>query len=306
MALLLREEQVRRLASPTELIKAIDLAMGELGSGVAQNQPRRRVFPPAGVLNVMFASWPGGGVSGLKSYSVSSGQARFVVLLYDLQGELIALVEADHLGAMRTGAASGVAARRLLAPGPKIVGIIGTGKQAETQVIGLRAAIDVSELRVYGRDPARRADFARRVGAVACDSPEDCVRGSAVVVTMTPSREPVLESEWVGQASLVIGAGSNYPNRRELPGRLVQRARAVVVDQIETALLESGDLLLNDYDPRNATELGAVISGDAQIPLGEEPLLFESHGLALWDVAAAKVVVEAARAAGIGQEVKIG
>ncbi|HKA52007.1 MAG TPA: ornithine cyclodeaminase family protein [Candidatus Dormibacteraeota bacterium] len=303
MALLLREGDVERLVDMGSVMDAVEAAMTDLGKGEAQNQPRRRVFPPGGVLNVMFASWPAGGVSGLKSYTVGGGKARFLVVLYDLEGVPIAMIEADRLGALRTGAATGVAARRLAPPGPKTVAMIGAGWQARTQVAALQRALDIAELRVFSRTSERRDRFAAEVGGVAAASAEAAVRGADVVVTITNSANPVFDAAWVKAGALVVGAGSNFPTRAELPAQLVHGARSVVVDQLEAARLESGDLLCAGYDVDRA--LGAVLAGKAEVPGGEAPLLFESHGLALWDLAAGKVVLEAARAQGAGEEIRL-
>jgi alanine dehydrogenase len=305
VALLLREADVERLVDMAAVIDAVETATRDLGAGDAQNQPRRRVYPPGGVLNVMSASWPGGGLSGVKAYTVAGGSARFLVTLFDLQGELIALIEADRMGSFRTGAATGVAARALTSPGPKTVGLIGTGWQAHTQAQALREALEVKELRVFGRDPERRRRFAGEVGAAPAPSAEAAVRGADVVVTMTTSSEPVIEAGWVEPHALVVGAGSNYPTRAELPPDLIHSARAVIVDQLETARLESGDLLKAGYDLDSALDLGAVLAGKAALPAGEGPIVFESHGLAIWDLAAGRTVLEAARAQGLGEEVRL-
>lgn len=305
MALLLREADVGRLADMSAVMDALEAAMTDLGTGEAQNQPRRRVFPPGGVLNVMFASWPGGGVSGLKAYTVAGGRARFLVVLYDLDGAPLALIEADRLGRFRTGAATGVAARRLAPPGLKTVAVIGAGWQARTQVAALRRALDIAELRVFSRTPEHRERFAAEVGGLAAASAEAAVRGADVVVTITNSASPVLEAAWVEPGALVVGAGSNFPTRAELPPELVHAARAVVVDQLDAARLESGDLLCAGYDLDRAVELGAFLAGKAALPDGEGPLIFESHGLALWDVAAGKLVLDAARAQSIGEDVAL-
>jgi alanine dehydrogenase len=305
MALLLREADVGRLADMSAVMDALEAAMTDLGNGEAQNQPRRRVFPPGGVLNVMFASWPGGGVSGLKAYTVAGGRARFLVVLYDLDGAPLALIEADRLGRFRTGAATGVAARRLAPPGLKTVAVIGAGWQARTQVAALRRALDIAELRVFSRTPEHRERFAAEVGGLAAASAEAAVRDADVVVTITNSASPVLEAAWVEPGALVVGAGSNFPTRAELPPELVHTARAVVVDQLDAARLESGDLLCAGYDLDRAVELGAFLAGKAALPDGEGPLIFESHGLALWDVAAGKLVLDAARAQSIGEEVAL-
>jgi ornithine cyclodeaminase/alanine dehydrogenase-like protein (mu-crystallin family) len=305
VALLLREADVERVAEMRPVMDAVEAAMTDLGEGNAQNQPRRRVFPPGGVLNVMSASWPAGGLSGLKTYTVAAGRARFLVILYDLDGAPVAMIEADRLGTMRTGAATGVAARRLTPPGPKTVALIGTGWQAHTQARALREGLEIAEFRVFGRDPERRRRFAEEMGAQASPSAEAAVRGADVVVTMTTSADPVFEASWVQPGALVVGAGSNFPNRAELPPELIHSARAVVVDQLDTARLESGDLIRAGYNLDQALELGAVLAGKASLPPGDAPVVFESHGLALWDLAAGRTVLEPARVQGLGEEVRL-
>jgi ornithine cyclodeaminase/alanine dehydrogenase-like protein (mu-crystallin family) len=305
VALLLRESDVESVIDMETVIGALEAAMRELGEGKAQNQPRRRVFPPGGVLNVMFATWPGGGMSGLKTYTVGGGLVRFLVIAYDLEGAPLALIEADRMGTYRTGGATGLAALRLTGPGPKAVGVIGTGWQARTQVLALKTALQPAAIRVFSRDSERRRSFAAEVGALAAESAEECVRDADVVVTITTSTDPVFEAAWVKPGALVIGAGSNFPNRAELPPDLIANARAVVVDQLDTARLESGDLMRAGYDFDRALELGAILAGKAEVPPGEGPLVFESHGLALWDLAAAKVVLDRARERGLGEEIRL-
>lgn len=124
-----------------------------------------------------------------------------------------------------------------------------------------------------------------------------------MVVTITTSPEPVLQASWVKPEALVVGAGCNIPSRSELPADLIGSCRAVVVDQRETAELESGDLLGAGYDFAGCVELGAVLAGTLHLPQSGGPLLFESHGLALWDLAAATTVLVSARRAGRGEEV---
>ena len=284
------------------VIEAVESAMRALGAGEASNEPRRRVFSPGGLLNVMFASVPPAGHTGLKAYTVASGGVRFLVVLFDLTGQCAALIEADELGAHRTGAATAVAVRALRGTGPLTIGVIGAGHQARTQVRALQAAVPLSELRIYSRTAEKREALAAETGAVAVESAEAAVRGADVVVTITSSGDPVLSADWVSPSALVVGAGSNFPNRAELPPELIERS-TVVVDQLEAARLESGDLHRAGFDFSRALELGAILAGKAAVPEG--PVVFESHGLALWDVAAGSVVLAAARAAGRGQEIPL-
>ncbi len=223
MTLVLREADVRQVVDMDAVIGAVESSMRELGDGTAQNEPRRRAFAPGGLLNVMFASYPGGGFTGLKAYTIAGGKVRFLVTAFALDGSLQALIEADLMGAYRTGAASAVAAKALRPKSPVIVAIIGTGYQAHTQVLALSRVCEIRELRAYGRDPQRRAAFvqdrqaALGLHVVASESAEAAVRGADIVVVMTTSSQPVLEADWVAPHALVIAAGSNFPNRVEIP-----------------------------------------------------------------------------------------
>jgi len=318
VATLLREADVERVIKMEPIIDAVTAAMRELGEGIAENIPRRRVYPPGNVLSVMFASYPGSGYYGLKSYSIGGGRVRFLVVLYRQGGEeagnIDALIEGNLLGAYRTGAASGVAARELAPAGAVEVGVIGSGWQARTQIHAISRTIPVTRFRVYSRDPERRSAFAAEMSevlgieATAVSSAEEAVRGAPVVVTMTNSGSPVLEAGWIEPGALVIAAGSNIPNKAELPPELIERAEVIVVDQLDAAKIESGDLLLAEASGRFAwdrvVELGPVLAGKAEGRRSADGIvLFESHGLALWDVAAGSYVLGEARRIRLGSEV---
>jgi alanine dehydrogenase len=313
MTLVLRETDVTQIVDMDAVIGAVENAMRELGEGTAQNEPRRRAFAPGGLLNVMFATYPGGQCTGLKAYSVAGGRARFLVSIFGLDGSLQALIEADQMGAYRTGAASAVAVKALRPHGPATVAIIGSGHQAKTQVLALSRVCEIKELRVFSRDAQHRALFAhdRQVElglkTTAAETAEAAVRGADIVVTATTSAEPVLEADWVEPNALVVASGSNFPNKAEIPADLVERARSVIVDQLATARLESGDLIraqaAGKFDWERATELGSVLAGKWRPPDEGGITLFESHGLAIWDLAAASVVIPAARERSLGVEV---
>ena len=315
MALILREADVQHLIEMDDVIAAVHAAMRELGEGKAQNEPRRRAFAPGGLLNVMFASYPGGRCTGLKAYTVAGGRARFLVVMFGLDGALQAMIEADFMGAYRTGAASAVAARALVPNREVTVGMIGAGWQASTQALALSQVLKIKQLRVFSRDPGRRTSFALEqkdhlgLDVIATQSAEAAVRGSDVVVTITTSSSPVLEAGWVEPQALVIAAGSNFRQRAEIPPALVARAQTVVVDQLAAAQLESGDLVqaneAGQFDWDRAVELGAVVAGTWKPPRNRGITLFESHGLALWDLAAGSAVVKAARERGIAEEVDL-
>ena len=315
MALILRESDVQDLIEMADVIASLEDAMRELGEGDAENEPRRRVFPPGGLLNVMFASYPGGKCTGLKAYTVSNGRVRFMVVMFGLDGALEALIESDFMGAYRTGAATAVMVKALGLPGAATVALIGTGWQAATQSLALSRVLELKELRVYSRNAERRAAFAaeqrEQLGVPTVDAPnaEAAVRGADVVVTVTTSHTPVIEADWVEPHAVVAAIGSNFRNRAEVTPELVERAQTVVVDQLGAAQLESGDLIqaheAGKFDWSQAVELGAVVAGGWERPDRPGITLFESHGLALWDLAAGSVVVAAARKRGGYEEIEL-
>jgi len=313
MALILRESDVQDLIEMDEVVAAVESAMRELGEGEAHNEPRRRAFAPGGLLNVMFASYPGGKCTGLKAYTVSDGRVRFMVVVFGMDGALEALIESDFMGAYRTGAATAVMVKSLGLAGPATVALIGTGWQAATQSLALSRVIELKELRVFSRNAEKRAAFAaeqeEQLGVHTVDSPsaEAAVRGADIVVTVTTSHTPVIEAAWVEPHAVIAAIGSNFRNRAEVTPELVERAQTVVVDQLGAAQLESGDLIqaheAGKFDWSQAVELGAVVTGRWERPDRPGITLFESHGLALWDLAAASVVLAAARKRGGYEEI---
>jgi alanine dehydrogenase len=315
VTLILRETDVQELIEMPDIIRAVESAMRELGEGEAQNEPRRRAFGPGGLLNVMFASYPGVNASGIKTYTVSDGHVRFLVVLFNVDGSLQALIEADFMGAYRTGAATAVAVKALGNPGEATVALIGTGWQAATQALALSHVLDIKELRVYGRNEDRRVAFAEEqheqlgIATVAAPSPEAAIRGADVVVTVTTSQTPVFDADWVEPQAVVAAVGSNFRNRAEVPPELIERAQTIVVDQLATAMMESGDLIqaaeAGKFDWSQAVELGSVVAGQWERPEPPGISLFESHGLAIWDVAAATVVLAAARKRGGYEEIDL-
>src|SRR6266566_7410888 len=314
MALILRESDVQDLIEMADVIASVEDAMRELGDGDAENEPRRRLFPPGGLLNVMFASYPGGKCTGLKAYTVADGHVRFLVVIFGVDGSLQALIEADFMGAYRTGAATAIAVKALGLPGSATVALIGTGWQAATQALALSHVLEISELRVYSRNEERRVAFAEeqheQLGIITVDAPsaEAAVRGADIVVTVTTSHTPVIEAGWVEPHAVIAAIGSNFRNRAEVTPELVERAQTVVVDQLGAAQLESGDLIqaheAGKFDWSQAVELGAVVTGRWERPDRPGITLFESHGIALWDLAAATVVVAEARRRGSYEEIE--
>jgi ornithine cyclodeaminase/alanine dehydrogenase-like protein (mu-crystallin family) len=317
MALLLTESDVTRLLPMALALEAVEEVFRWQGEGRLTNRPRVRLPVPGGLLHVMPAALPDARVMGLKAYATVRGQAKFVVLLFSAEsGTLLAVIEADRLGQMRTGAASGVATRHLAREETERVGCYGTGWQARSQLEAVCAVRRVREIRVYGRDAERRARFAEEmspalgVPVVPVDRPEAAARDAAILVTITSARTPVLEGAWIAPGAHVNAAGSNALQRAELDVEAVRRAGLVVTDSLEQARLECGDLVaaLEQGVLRweDVMELGAVVAGKHPgRTRPDEITLFESQGVAMEDVAVAARLVARARERGVGIEIPI-
>lgn len=307
MALYLSEADVEALLGPAEAVEAIEASFRRMAAGAVENRPRYRLRLDGGVLAVMAAADLELGYAGAKVYAGFRGGARFAVLLFRADApELVAVVEADKLGQLRTGAASGVAARHLARRGAMSLGLIGCGWQAESQLACIRAALPSLERVVaYCRTPERLRAFCERMGAEPGESHRDPAECD-VVVTVTTSPDPVLRGEWLRPGALVCAVGANDGRRRELDNVVVERAAFVCCDSLEDARLESADLIepveTGVLDWLEVHELQEVVAGELPGRQSDDDIvLFKSNGLAAWDVAAAAAVVERARARGAGR-----
>jgi ornithine cyclodeaminase/alanine dehydrogenase-like protein (mu-crystallin family) len=317
MTLLLRERHVTELLNIETAIEAVEEVLRDQANGDATNRPRYRVAVPTGQLHVMAAGDKRLGVFGLKTYTVSRKGARFLVLLYDAaSGDMLAMIEADRLGQMRTGAASGVATKVMARESADVVGVYGSGWQAESQVMAVCAARQLRQVRVYSRDSEKREAFARRMQAlvrcdvVAVERPEDAARGCSIIVTATSAREPVLKGEWVEPGTHINAAGSNFLSKAEVDVETVRRAALIAVDSIEQSRLEAGDLLpaidRGVISWEAVTELGRIVAGQVKGRASDDQItLFKSNGIALEDISTALRVYHLARARGLGEEIRL-
>ena len=308
MPLYLRESDVEELLSPEDAVTAVEACFGRLGRGEAENRPRFRLGLDSGLFHVMAASDAGLGVAGLKTYAAFRAGARFVVVLFAAdRPEVLALIEADRLGQLRTGAASAVAARYLAKPDARTLGVIGTGWQAESQVACIRAALPaVQRVVAYSRDEARLAAFCERFGAEAGEYNRDAAEQD-VVVTVTTSKDPVLRGDWLRPGALVCAVGANRIESRELDNAVVERAAFVCCDSKAQATIEAGDLVepveRGVLDWLEVHELGEVVAGETTgRALDTDIVLFKSLGIAAEDLAVGALVYERARERGVGTE----
>jgi ornithine cyclodeaminase/alanine dehydrogenase-like protein (mu-crystallin family) len=278
----------------------------ELAQKKAVNHPRRRLILPTGtVMHYMTAGDQQ--YLGAKVYTTNlKTGAHFLFLLYrSADAAPLAIIEANHLGQIRTGAATGYATDLMARKDAATLAIIGTGFQAETQVDAVAAVRPLREIRIWSRKPEKREQFAERLrakglkGVSIAASAEAAVAGAAIAVTATNSKDPVFAAEWVAEGTHINATGSNQANRRELPADILSRAALVAVDSKEQAAMESGDLLLaseEEWDRQNLVELADVHGRNDDRAI----TVFKSNGLALEDVVAAGWVYQEAARLGIG------
>ncbi|MBI1353726.1 MAG: ornithine cyclodeaminase family protein [Acidobacteria bacterium] len=298
------EAQVRE-ALPMELaLERVEEAFRRLADGRMSNHPRRRIgLDNRAMLHAMEAGDNESGLLGAKIYATRPRVgAHFVVLLFDAETTRpLATIEADELGRIRTGAASGVATKFLAAPDAKTLGLLGAGWQAETQLRAVAAVRRLERVKVFSRTPEKRQAFAAKMGAELglaiepADSPEAAVRYSDIVVTITTAKEPVALGAWLAPGCHINAAGSNHALRRELDGEAVARAELVTTDSIEQARIEAGDLIQavaeGRFDWDRLVALEDVVAGKTPgRPSPQAVTLFESQGLAAQDLIVAEAV----------------
>ncbi len=305
--LFLSEQDVQRLLDMPQAIEAVEQAFRTLGQRRAQNVPRHRAVAGRTVLHMMGAADADTGFSAWKCYFSSPQGVVFHVGLYEqTTGRMVALMQANRLGQVRTGATSAVAARYLAPAGASELGLFGTGYQARGQLEALACVLPLRQVFVYGRDPQRREAFAGemseklKLDVTPVDRPQEAAEELPVVVTATSSREPVLEGRWLASGALVIAMGSNWWHKSELDVDTIRRAHVVVCDDVECCRQEAGDfrqaLEQGVFDWSEAISLADVVCRrrSGRTP-ASDLVLFKSVGMALEDVAVAALVYQRAR-----------
>jgi len=293
----------------------VEQSFQRLADHTAENHPRQRLHAEKTFLHYMAAIDQTGGYMGLKIYTSVNRVLRFMIPLFRIEtGELVAILEADYVGQMRTGAASGIATRYLARADAKVAAIIGTGLQSRTQLDAISRVRKLESIRAFGRDVERRVAFAKemteRLGIPVhpASSAEEAVRDADIVITSTTSSTPVLEGRWLRPGMHINAIGANFPQKHELDPEAVRRSNVIVVDSRAQSKTESGDLIqMYDDDERrwrDVLELADVVSG--KVPgrkSDSEITLFKSNGIAVEDVVVAGKIYELAGQKGIGREI---
>ncbi|HXY81020.1 MAG TPA: ornithine cyclodeaminase family protein [Gaiellaceae bacterium] len=309
--LVLTRAEVEQLLDLDELVDALARAHAELSAGAASMPPRIAAFAEEdGLLGAMPGYLPSAGL-GCKLVSVFPHNAgrpshQAAIALFDpANGSPLALMDGTHITAARTAGAAALAARLLARDDARVLAILGTGVQARSHARAFAGIRDWQEIRLAGRDRTKTEELAAEIGARAA-SFEDAVRGADVVAATTHSSEPVVRLDWVAAGTHVGSVGFAAPGF-ELDPELV-RAATIVVESRASAFAPSpaGAPELAGIEPASVAELGELVAGTRPGRASpDEITLYKSVGVAVQDLAAAALVLSAARERGTGIEIEL-
>lgn len=322
------EDAVRRVLSMDECIGSMESCLAEQAKGTAVSPPRTTLslgigasrYNPKqpGFMRLMPGALPGAGYLGVKLYVDTSPvfSDKTILLLYSGRGELLALIDADLLSDIRTGAIGGVAAKYLSRQDSSTLGIFGSGRQARTQLEAAAKVRRIKKVKIISRHQENAERFADEMGGrvradfEVCRDPTDVVRGSDIVVTATTASEPLFDGSAVEEGTHVTAVGTSFPSAREVDTALVARSKIVVISR-EMALRENGEFAIpiaaKDLSAdRVDTELCDVVVGRKRGRSDDDQVtLFKFNGLAIWDIAAGALVYGKALELGLGRTIDL-
>lgn len=315
MTLHINEAEVRQLLTMPMALAAVEGISRKQAEGSVMVHPRRRFeLPGQGFFHYMAAFDSAAGYVAMKQYTYVKGKLCFLVPLYSVSsGELLALIEADYMGQLRTGAASGVATKYLARRLAKVAAILGTGGQARTQLEAIHNVRMLDSVFVYGRDPKRRNQFSEEmserlsINVYPAESAAAAVGSAEIICTATTSAQPVLLGEHLAKGVHMNAIGANHAHKQELDEAAVAKANLIFVDSLAQSQQEAGDLIVPfSKQPQKWTsvkELSELIAGKAPGRVNDAQItLFKSNGIAAWDLAVAEKVYTLAQEKGLGRE----
>ena len=318
MTLHISEAEVRALLTMRMAVDAVEEISRKQASSEVVVHPRRRFeFPGSNFFHYMAAADYSAGYIAMKQYTYVRGKLRFLVPLYEMAGgELVALIEADYMGQLRTGAASGVATKYLARRDARVAAIIGTGGQAKTQLEAVATVRRLESVNVFGRDSQKREAFCKEMSARvgipvrASASASEAVRGAQIVCTATTASQPVVNGADLSSGVHINAIGANHAHKRELDDEAVASADVIVVDSIEQSRQEAGDLIIAFHGDESCwtgvKRLSDAVAGKTGGRTSDtEVTLFKSNGIASWDLAVAMKVYKAAREKSLGRQLPL-
>jgi alanine dehydrogenase len=316
MALLIDEGCIKQLVTMDDALLVVEEVFREQAAGGVINVPRVRAPVKGGILRITAGVLSYCGYYGVKMSSTAvfgRDAGRMFCLFREESGELAAIVQVFAMGALRTGAASGVATKFLANEGAAVLGVLGSGRQARTQVEAVCKVRAIREVRVYSPNAAHREVFCLDMGKyhknkyVPVATAEEAVRDADVIVSATTSEQPVVLGRWLKPGVHINAIGANYEHRRELDRDAVRAATFICADDVEQVRYESTDLAApvkaGDLSWDRVRGLSEVVAGRLRGRAAPEDItLFKSLGVAIEDVALAVRAYEKALAKGVGRE----
>ena len=313
--LVLTRSQVEDLLDLDALVEAVAAAQADLSSGAASMPPRIAALVPEqdGLLGVMPAYLPSAGLACKLVTLFPRNRDRHThqaaIMVFDpANGSPVALMDGTYITATRTAAASALATRLLARQDASVLAVLGTGVQAESHGRALARVRDFTDVRVAGRDGAKAEALAAGLGGRAVSSWEEALDGADVVAAATHTDQPVVRREWLSPGVHVNSVGLNQTGR-EVDEATVAEALLVVESRASTlAPPPAGAPDLAGVPPERVhAELGELVRGEKPGRTSADQItLYKSVGVAVQDVAAAALVLEAARARGIGTDIDLG
>lgn len=304
-AIYIREKDVSNILNIDKAIELVEEAFKGYSEGKCYNMPRRRLRIKKGALHLLPGAIPYKEVFGYKAYTSFKNGVIFKVFLHSTEtGELLAIIEANELGRLRTAAASAVATKYLAKKEAKRHLIFGAGYQAEMQLIAVNKVRNIEEIYVINRNAEKGESFVNKMKAILNIKIERnsdyraFLNKSDIITTITTSSNPLfLADDFNGCGVHINAAGSNSLIRRELPEKTIERANILAVDSKDIAELECGDILPSLEKGRihfnEIVELGDIISGRVKSRTDDSELtIFESHGMGIQDIICARYIYE--------------
>jgi ornithine cyclodeaminase len=301
MALIISEPQTRKLIDMPQAVRLLDRIFHDRAAGKMRSVPRRRLKASDKQLNVMAAWHQEMDLICLRAYS---GAANTITLYNGRSGQIQAIINMGYLSSLRTGAATGVAAKYLAPPNARTLGVIGPGWQATFQVEAVANTCPIARVVVWGRTPKRRKDFIKQMSKIVkadwreVDSVSDVEAEADILVVSTDATTPVAHGAHLKEEVLVASIGANSSAKHEVTNDLIRHMNYIVTDDLPTARIDSGDLIA-------ACEFG-ILRWDGIVPLDSvvghgapaprpKRIFFQSNGIADEDLAVGKYVLDQAK-----------
>lgn len=306
------EADVVALISLPEAVAALERILAMEAEGEAENMPKTHLMVGANdAMHALGASVAGAGLCGTKTWVNVAGKSATVVVLFGLEdGACQAVIEATALGQMRTAAMTGVGTRRLAPEGADDMAIIGTGKQALTQVAACHAVRPLKHLRIFSRNPEARANFAAAVEqnfdfrVTPAGSLEQAVKDAPIVTLITNATEPFFASAMAARGSHINAMGAIVPARTEFTDDIFSRCGVIAVDSMPGVRELSAEFRTHFGDDdgawREVRTISSLIADDARRPDGCDLTLFKAMGMGISDLALGVEILERARAGNAG------